>query len=185
MRASPDPWLPRFRLALVIACIASAELFAMPPPPPFIYIVGREVGRDVASNSRDWIGDGIPDTWLRLVARNLGFYLGKPGGYYAWTGGVQAFILRTKSGYPYRQWDTIPNSSYPVLQVVYKGRRINQANGSIANFHPPGDEPVDLYIGDDGLVAMRHTPLEFLIITLDGTYRRDVDNYNLWDNKSD
>lgn len=185
MRAYPYRWLTRYCLGLLIGCIASTGLFAMQPPPPYIYIVGREVGRDVASNSREWVGDGIPDTWLRLVARNLGFYLGKPGGYYAWTGGVQAFVLRTKGGYPYRQWDTIPNSSYPVLQVVYNGRRINQANGSIANFHPPGDDAVDLFIGDDGLIAMRHTPLELLIITLDGTYRTDVSSYNLRDNKAD
>ena len=62
------------------------------PPPPFVYLVGRDIGRDLASASRSFIGDGIPDTWLRLNARNLGFYIGRGGGYF-----VKALILRTKT----------------------------------------------------------------------------------------
>ena len=67
------------------------------PPPPFVYLVGREIGRDLASATRSFIGDGVPDTWLRLNARNLGFYIGRGGGYH-----IMAFILRTK-GQPFRR----------------------------------------------------------------------------------
>lgn len=149
------------------------------PSPPFVYLVGRDIGRDFASATRSFTGDGIPDTWLRLNARNLGFYIGRGGGYY-----LTALILRTRNP-PFRQWDTLPNSSYPLLQVIHNGRRVNQANGSIAGFNPPRHEVVDLFIGDDGVLAARHTPLELIVQTLDGDYRMNVDLFNLWDNKVD
>ena len=149
------------------------------PPPPFVYLVGREIGRDLASATRSFIGDGVPDTWLRLNARNLGFYIGRGGGYH-----IMAFILRTK-GQPFRRWDTLPNRSYPLLQVIHNGRRLNQADGNIAGFNPPRHEVIDLYIGDDGLLAARHTPLELAVVTLDGEYRMEVGLFNMWDNKID
>lgn len=149
------------------------------PPPPFVYLVGRDIGRDLASASRSFIGDGIPDTWLRLNARNLGFYIGRGGGYF-----VKALILRTK-GHPFRQWDTLPHSSHPLLQVIHNGQRINKADGNIAGFNPPRHEVVDLFVGDDGLLAARHTPLELTVLTLDGEYRMEVGLFNMWDNKID
>ncbi|CAK0772429.1 hypothetical protein CCP4SC76_5580005 [Gammaproteobacteria bacterium] len=157
------------------------------PPPPYVYLRGRDIGRDQASNSRTFIGDGIPDTWLRFNARNLGWYLGKKGGYGTSGYGVKAFILRTRGGSVHRQWDTLPHSSYPLLQVIYQAQRINDATGSIAGFLPAGDdkEMVELFIGDDGLIAGRHTPLEFQVITLDGSYTVEVRLSNFWDYKID
>ena len=69
--------------------------------------------------------------------------------------------------------------------MIHNGRRVNQANGSIAGFNPPRHEVVDLFIGDDGVLAARHTPLELIVQTLDGDYRMNVDLFNLWDNKVD
>jgi len=149
------------------------------PSPPFVYLVGREIGRDLASPTRSFVGDGIPDTWLRMNARNLGFYIGRGGGFY-----ITAMILQAK-GQPFRRWDTLPNSSYPLLQVIHNGRRINRADGNIAGFNPPRHEVVDLYIGDDGSLAARHTPMELTVVTLDGAYRMEVGLFNMWDNKID
>mgnify|MGYP003602021337 FL=1 len=149
------------------------------PHPPYIYLLGRDIGRDQASQTRNWVGDGVPDTWLRANLRNLGFYMGHGGGYY-----LTDFILQTK-GHPFRRWDTVVNSSYPLLQVISKGQRINRADGSITGFNPPQNIPIDLFIGDDGLLAGRNIPLELMVISLDGAYRMDVSLYNLWDNKID
>jgi len=149
------------------------------PPNPYVYLLGRDIGRDLASPTRSFVGDGLPDTWLRLNLRNLGFYLGRGGGYY-----LKDFILQTR-GYPFRRWDTVPNSRYPLLQVMVNGRRINAANGSIAGFNPPPNQVIDLFIADDGLLAGRHTPLELIVISLDGAYRLDVNLRNPYDFKID
>lgn len=149
------------------------------PPPPYVYLVGREIGRDLASKSRSFVGDGVPDTWLRMNLRNLEFYIGRGGGYY-----ITGMILRTV-GPPHRRWDTLPGSSYPLLQVLDDGRVVNRANGSIAGFNPPRHRVVDLFIGDDGLLATRHTPMELLILTLDGQQRMNVSLFDIWDNKVD
>ena len=156
------------------------------PPLPYVYVLGRDVAKDFASNSRVSVGDGIPDVWLRLNARNLAWHLGKPGGYYTSGYGVIAFVLKTK-GFPYRQWDTISNSRYPLIHVFYGTEKINHPDGTITGFLPPGDgkNVVDLFIGDDGLIASRHIPLEFQIITLDGTYTMGVGITNLWDYRID
>lgn len=149
------------------------------PQPPYVYLLGRDVGRDLASATRSFVGDGLPDTWLRLNLRSLGFELGRGGGYY-----LKSFILQTK-GYPFRRWDTLPNSPYPLLQVVMNGRRINAANGGIDGFNPPPNQVIDLFIADDGLLANRHTPLEFIVVTLDGEYRMPVNLRNPYDYKID
>ncbi|WP_295389128.1 hypothetical protein [uncultured Thiodictyon sp.] len=149
------------------------------PPPPYSYLMGREPSRDLASPTRTVAGDGRPDTWFRLNAPNLGFYLRRGGGYY-----IKDLILQTK-GYPYRRWDTLANSRYPLLQVFYGGHQINSATGSIAGFNPPQHGVIDLYIADDGLIATRHTPLELIIRTLDGELRVGVGLYNLHDSKID
>lgn len=152
---------------------------AQDPPNPGIYLVGRDVGRDQASPTRSFIGDGLPDTWFRLNLRNLGFYIGRGGGYY-----IKDFVLQTK-GYPFRRWDTLANSRYPLLQVIVNGQRINSADGSIAGFNPPQNQTIDLFIADDGLIATRHLPVELVIIALDGTYRLNVDLHNPRDVKID
>lgn len=149
------------------------------PQPPYVYLLGRDVGRDLASATRNFVGDGFPDTWLRLNLRSLGFELGRGGGYY-----LKSFILQTR-GYPFRRWDTVPNSPYPLLQVVMNGRRINAANGGIDGFNPPPNQVIDLFIADDGLLANRHTPLEFIVTTLDGEYRMPVNLRNPYDYKID
>ncbi len=150
------------------------------PPPPYTYLKGREMTRDLASSTRNFVGDGVPDTWLRLYTRNLGFYMRRGGGYY-----IKDMILQTK-GYPFRRWDTIMNSRYPLLQVIVRGQRINSENGSIAGFNPPENGTIDLFIGDnDGLIATRHTPMELIITSLDGEYRMNVQLLNLRDTKID
>ena len=149
------------------------------PPNPYVYLLGRDVGKDVASATRTPTGDGLPDTWLRLNARSLGFYMGRGGGYY-----IKDFVLQTK-GYPFRRWDTVANSRYPLLQVFVNGRRINSATGSIAGFNPPKNQVIDLLIADDGLIATRHTPMELIIVSLDAEYRMDVNLINSNDYKID
>ncbi|MBF0187376.1 MAG: hypothetical protein HQL50_05570 [Magnetococcales bacterium] len=150
------------------------------PPPPYMYLLGRDnaAARDQASStSHDYTPDGIPDTWFRMYPRNLYFYLGRGEGY-----NVTHFILYTV-GVPYRRWDTIPNSIYPLLQVEHAGRRVNRSNGSIAGFSLPETGMLDIYIGDDGMLALRHTPMIFEIHTLDGVYKMDIQPTNIWDNK--
>jgi hypothetical protein len=149
------------------------------PAPPYIYLKGRDVGRDLASPTRSITGDGLPDTWFRLYTRKLGFYIKRGGGYY-----IKDMILQTK-GYPFRRWDTVNNSSYPLLQVFVKGQRINSANGSIAGFNPPENGTIDLFIADDGLIATRHIPMELIIVSLDGEIRLNVNLHNLRDTKID
>jgi hypothetical protein len=168
---NPDPTVPSYAFA--------GGDNAQDPPNPSIYLVGRDVGRDLASPTRSFSGDGLPDTWFRLNLRNLGFYLGRGGGYY-----LKDFILQTK-GYPFRRWDTVANSRYPLLQVFSNGQRINSANGSIAGFNPPQNQTIDLFIADDGLVATRHLPMEFIITALDGEYRLGVELHNPRDIKID
>lgn len=153
--------------------------YVQDPIPPYVYLMGREITRDLAGPTREFVGDGLPDTWLRWNPRTLGFYIGQGGGFY-----VTNLILRTK-GMPYRRWDTVPNSKYPLLQVEVDGKRINTASGSVAGFNPPRDKTVNLYFADDELIATRHWPLEFIIQSLDGEYRMDVDLHNLRDSKID
>lgn len=168
-------------LALLLLAIPAR---AQTPPGPYAYIVGTEIGRDLASATRNVVGDGHPDAWLRAHTRNLAYYLGKTegGGYGPYH--IKNFILRTKGSSPYRQWDTIPYSQYPLLQVVYRGQLINNALGSIAGWTPPNHEVVDFYIADDGGVSLRHTPMEWVIEALEGTYTVPVRLDDLWDAKT-
>ncbi|WP_295446153.1 hypothetical protein [uncultured Thiodictyon sp.] len=182
--ATPLSWRERARPPLnPDPTVDSYEFFGgdniQDPPNPYVYLVGRDVGRDLASPTRSYVGDGIPDTWLRLNLRSLGFYQGRGGGY-----SMKEFILQT-IGYPYRRWDTIANSRYPLLQVILNGQRINSASGSIAGFNPPQNQTIDLFIADDGLIAIRHTPMELIIIGLDGEYRLRVNLHNPRDVKID
>lgn len=172
------------RRALLQAALAgvAAPAWAQKPPEPYVYIVGTEFSRDQASNTRSFVGDGMPDTWLRAHTQNLEYYLDEKrgGGYQPYF--LKNFILRTK-GTPFRQWDTIAFSRWPMLQVVSRGVPVNNALGSIAGWTPPPHEAIDLYIADDGLVASRRMPLEWIIETLSGSYTVQVRKDDLWDQK--
>ncbi len=153
------------------------------PPPPFVYLVGRK-RRDLAGVHRFQQEDQILDTWLRFYPRNLKFALKQGSGTPRWPA-IQSMRLYTRGGLPYKQWDTLPGSQHPVLQVVSEGRVVNRADGAIADFRPVGPSVVDLFIGDDGSIASRHIPLELEIVTLDGTLRCAVQRRSLHDNRAD
>jgi len=142
------------------------------PPPPYVYLMGIK-RRDLATPSRLVQPDQMPDTWLRLYPRNLMFALNRGSGTPHWPG-VKALLLRTRGATNYKQWDTLPGSLFPLLQVEYQGRIINGFDGSIAGFHPPADGSIDLFIGDEGSIASRHIPLELEIITLEGKLTLEV-----------
>jgi hypothetical protein len=192
----PDPNLPVYDRAAPLSTLETARPAMDPdyrassyafsgadytedPTMAHVYLQGREPSRDGVSPNRNLVGDGRPDTWLRVSAPNLGFYMRRGGGFY-----IKELILHTK-GYPYRRWDTVANSSYPLLQVVSAGRTLNSATGSIAGFNPPRNGIIELYIADDGLIATRHTPLELVIISLDGELRVDVGLHNIYDSQVD
>lgn len=142
------------------------------PPPPYAYLMGFK-RRDLAAPTRLVQPDQMPDTWLRLYPRNLLFVLNRGSGTDRWPG-VKGFILRTRGTANYKQWDTLPGSVFPMLQVEYQGRIVNGFDGSIAGFHPPADGSIDLFIGDEGSIASRHIPLQLEIITLEGRITIDV-----------
>lgn len=149
--------------------------FSQDPDPPYILLIG-EKKRDFSNNSRIPGPDGIRDTWLRFYPRNLEFYLKRDRG----TGSqrwpcVKALILRTRGEGSMRQWDTLPGSIYPLLEVSYGETLLNKGDGSIAGFCPPGHSYVDIYIGGDaGAITGRHIPMEFQIITPDGGLKLEV-----------
>lgn len=114
-------------LGALWASVASAQV----PPPPGIYILGHDIGRDGVAATETIQPDGRPDLWMRMTLRNLGYYIGpRSGGYY-----VTHFILRTKAP-PFRQWDTIPGNGHPLLEIIRDGHRVNRFDGSVNGYNP-------------------------------------------------
>lgn len=151
---------------------------AQVPPPPGIYILGHDIGRDGVSATETIQPDGRPDLWMRMTLRNLGYYIGpRSGGYH-----VTHFILRTKAP-PFRQWDTIPGNGHPLLEIIRDGRRVNRFDGSVNGYNPPGHGIFDIYIAEDTTLELRNIPMEMIVQTLDGAYRMDVSRYNIYDHK--
>lgn len=164
-------------LALLLALLAlTAPASAQVPPPPYVYLVGQDHTRDLASSGRNYVGDGIPDTWLRFYPRNLDYYVRRGSGPVH----IRSLLLRTK-GVPFRQWDTVANSRWPLLQVIEHSQRINRGDGSIDGFFPDVHGQIDMYIGDDGLVAGRHLPIELVVTTDSGELILDVALSNFYD----
>jgi hypothetical protein len=149
------------------------------PPPPYVYLVGRK-HRDLAGNSRVVQADGALDTWLRFYPRNLEFQLNRGTGSQRWLA-IKGLVLRTHGVSPQRQWDTLPGSRHPLLQVVADGRLVNRFDGDLSGFRPAGSSAVDLFIGDDGSLATRHVPMELEVMTLDGRFTLQVQRKDRYD----
>lgn len=142
-------------------------------PPPYVILLGRK-NRDLANPSRFIQPDQQKDTWLRFYPRNLAYYL-KEGGVSKKSPAIKHLILRTLGAAPYKQWDTLPGSTYPMLQVESStGRLFNRLDGTITGLSASSDSALDLFIGDDSDITLSHTPMELKIITLEGEYRITV-----------
>ena len=142
-------------------------------PPPYVILLGRK-NRDLANPSRFIQPDQQKDTWLRFYPRNLEYFL-KEGAVSKKSPAIKYLILRTLGAKPYKQWDTLPGSTYPMLQVESStGQLLNRLDGTITGLRASSDGALDLFIGDDGEIALRHTPMELKIITLEGDYRITV-----------
>lgn len=147
--------------------------FSEDRPPPYVILLGRK-NRDLANPSRFIQPDQQKDTWLRFYPRNLEYFL-KSGAVSKKSPAIKNLVLHTLGAMPHKQWDTLPGSSYPMLQVESStGQLLNRLDGTIAGLRAPSDGALELFIGDEGEIALRHTPMELKIMTLDGDYRITV-----------
>ena len=167
-------------LRVCIATICLALLFpvqtsAQTPFPSYAYVIGKNPAVDLAGPGKTVGGDGIADTWVAFVHRNLRESLAHGSGYYVkW----MKLYHPTLPGY---RWDTIPGSSAPLLVVTQdQGRTIlNHGDGSIDGLMLTTEGRLDLYFSDPSFRVAANLPGLILEIgTTDGTIRIAVDPTN-------
>jgi hypothetical protein len=155
--------------------LSSHPADAQTPFPSLAYVVGRNPAMDLAGSGKSVGGDGIADTWIAFVHRNLRESLPHGSGYFVkW----MKLYHPTLPGY---RWDTIPGSSAPLLVVTLdQGRQIlNHQDGSIDGLTLATEGRLDLYFSDPTFRVASSLPGLILEIgTTDGTIRIAVDPSN-------
>lgn len=155
---------------------------AQTPFASYAYVVGRNPGIDFIGLAKLRSKDGVPDTWIALIHRNLAASL--PHG--AGNGYRVKWMRLYHPRVPGYRWDTIPDSNAPLLVVTMdQGRQIlNHADGSIDGLNLATEGRLDLFVSDPTFRVGPNLPGMILHIeTMDGSIEVPVAPANFYEHQ--